>query len=144
MMLLNKIKDDQFAARKAKDTVTATLLTTLYSEALMVGKNAGRETSDDEVLKVIQKFLKGVNETIVALQSKGGEYLDKVGGAILEKCILEAYLPKQITEVEIIAELQPLIASGVTSVGDLMKSLKSKYGAALDGKTASALIKTLV
>ena len=50
-MLINQIKSDALEARKARQTNTATLLTTLYSEASMVGKNDGnRESTDAEVL----------------------------------------------------------------------------------------------
>jgi len=62
-MLINKIKSDALEARKARKTNTATLLTTLYFEASMVGKNLeNRESTDQEVLQVIEKFIKGANE----------------------------------------------------------------------------------
>jgi len=44
-MLINKIKSDSLEARKARQTDTATLLTTLYSEASMIGKNLGNRES---------------------------------------------------------------------------------------------------
>ena len=54
-MLINQIKSDALIARKARKIDTATLLTTLYSEASMIGKNLGnRESTDQEVLQVIE------------------------------------------------------------------------------------------
>ena len=60
-MLLNKIKADQLAARKAKDGLATALLTTLIGDAEMVGKNAGRLVTDEEVVAVIKKFIKNID-----------------------------------------------------------------------------------
>lgn len=138
-MLLEKIKADQLAARKNKEALKATLLTTLFSEAQMKGKNAGRETTDEETIQVIQKFLKGINETITYLQKglDGGLLATVVG----EKEILEAYLPKMATEDEIKSEVAALKAAGAANIGAIMKGLKDKFGSALDGKLASQLAK---
>lgn len=139
MSLIETIKQDQFAARKAKDVVRASLLTTLYSEAAMKGKNAGnRDSTDDEVTAVVQKFLKGVNETIEALKFSSDV---RVKVAIVEKQLLEGYLPSMATEVEVRFAIAELKAAGASNVGDIMKGLKSKFGSSLDGKMASAIAK---
>ena len=50
MTLFSQIKADQLAARKAKDGLKATLLTTLIGELTAIGKNDGnREVTDAEV-----------------------------------------------------------------------------------------------
>ena len=140
-MLLEKIKADQLAARKNKEALKATLLTTLFSEVQMKGKNAGRETTDDEATQVIQKFLKGVNETISYLDCAGGDNAEALATARAEKEILEAYLPKMATEDEIKAEVASLKAAGAANIGAIMKGLKDKFGSTLDGKLASQLAK---
>lgn len=140
MSLLETIKKDQFEARKSKDAIKASLLTTLYSEASMIGKNAGnRETTDDETIKVIQKFLKGVNETITILEKASN--VASLGSSVREKEILEAYLPKMATEAEVRATVSELKAMGATNIGEIMKLLKLRFGSALDGKMASQLAK---
>ena len=71
MTLIERIKEDNLAARKNRDQVRATLLTTLFSEAVSVGKNAGnRETTDAETLAVIKKFIKGIDDTLSAMKDK--------------------------------------------------------------------------
>ncbi|HLP27579.1 MAG TPA: hypothetical protein VK147_02990, partial [Candidatus Didemnitutus sp.] len=64
-MLLQQIRDAALAARKAAFGPAAEpqwrkdLLVTLLSEAEMFGKNeANRESTDEEVIGVIKKFLK--------------------------------------------------------------------------------------
>ena len=138
MSLLEQIKKDQFEARKNKESLKATLLTTLFSEAAMKGKNAGRETTDEETVQVIQKFLKGINETI--------EYVTKVNNSealatvTAEKAILEAYLPKMASADELEQAVGGLVASGLNNMGAIMKALKEKFGSSLDGKLASKVV----
>ena len=68
MSLLAQLKKDSLLARKAADSVRATLLSTLIAEAEMVGKNAGnRESSDDEVQQTIRKFLKNNQEAAAVI-----------------------------------------------------------------------------
>ena len=139
-MLLEKIKADQLTARKNKEALKATLLTTLFSEAQMKDKNAGHETTDEETTQVIQKFLKGINESISYLE-KGGINPEALTTVRAEKEILEAYLPKMASEDEIKAEVAALKASGAANIGAIMKGLKDKFGSTLDGKLASQLAK---
>ena len=147
MSILEKIKADSLAARKAKDAVSATLLTTLYSEAAMKGKNANRETTDEEAIAVIKKFLKGVEETITHLKVSGGN-----AGVLLnaeqERSILESYLPVQLTELD----LQKIVGTMAQTLDDrspkqmgvLMKKLKEQYEGQYDGAIASKVIKAIL
>ena len=139
MSLLEQIKKDQFEARKNKETLKATLLTTLFAEAAMKGKNARRETTDEETVQVIQKFLKGVNETIGYLVN--GNKTEALVVSTAEKEILESYLPKMASVEEIRSAIVELKANGVSNVGAIMKGLKEKFSTSLDGKLASQLAK---
>ena len=59
MSLLQALRNDALTARKARDTVAASLLVTLLSEAEKTGLDDGkRESSDAEVIATIRKFLK--------------------------------------------------------------------------------------
>ena len=58
-LLIEKLRQDMIAARKGSDTVTKSLMVTLYSEAAMVGKNKRNgDTTDDEAVAVIKKLLR--------------------------------------------------------------------------------------
>lgn len=141
--MLNKIKEDQFAARKNREQLKATLLTTLYSEAQMVGKNQGnRDSTDEEVIKVIQKFLKGVNETITYLEKHGDAGIEALATVVAEKAILEAYLPRMASIEQVRAEVHGILSGGVdvSKIGIIMKMLSDRFGASLDKKMASSVI----
>jgi uncharacterized protein YqeY len=147
MSLLQKIKADQVAARKARSSVDAAILTTLIGEAEAVGKNGGnREVTDAEVVAMIKKFVKNLDETIrIAGDYRDGDACDR---AWSEKQVLEQYLPKQLTEDELRMAMSELIAnnglSGAKAMGVLMKELKTNYEGLYDGALASKLAKELL
>lgn len=146
-MLIEKIKTDQVEARKARNTLAATLLTTLLGEANMVAKNAQRDApTDEEVQAVVKKFLKGNLETQAALSKGGPDYRAyQMSEAIAEQAILESYLPQQLSEEELRQIVIDTIANGTpNNMGALMGYLKSNYVGKYDGKIASAVIKTVL
>ncbi len=143
MSLVEKIKTDSLNARKAKDGLKATLLTTLYSEVVNVGKNNGnRDTTDAEAVAVVKKFLKGVDETLTALQGSTDPRRDT---AQAEKLVLESYLPTQLSEAELKVAIADLIDAlpekNPKQMGVLMKQMKERYEGQYDGQLASKLIK---
>lgn len=144
-MLLETINQDRNEARKMKYTATATLLTTLYSEAQMVGKNDGnRETTDTEVVAVIKKFLKNLEETMNNLPETDERYAI----AQTEHATLLHYLPQQLTEEELREVIEDLIQTNdVTSMKDMgfvMTELKAYYDGQYDGKTASQIVREVL
>ena len=97
MSLLAQLKKDSMLARKAADSVRATLLSTLIGEAEMVGKNAGnRESTDDEVQQTIRKFLKNNQEALGVIKDA-----ERRVALEQESAILTAYLPPMAGEAEV-------------------------------------------
>lgn len=147
MSLLNTIKKSQLLARKNRDAETASVLTTLIGEAEMIGKNDGnRESSDAEVVAVIKKFIKNLNDTLKVADTYND--VDAAAKAQAEKQVLEVYLPKQFTEPDLLNAMREIIAvntlSGPKAMGVLMKELKAKYEGQYDGAMASKLAKELL
>jgi uncharacterized protein YqeY len=142
MSLLAQIKKDNLVARKERDAIRSTLLTTLIGEAEMVGKNAGnRESTDDEVSAVIRKFIKNNDETTGILAKETTvSAANTVATLAIEKALLVGYLPKQLTEAELEREVAEISASLTSpNVGAVMKELRARHGNNYDGKTASSL-----
>lgn len=145
MSLIDKIQKDSLAARKAGDSIRSALLITLYSEAAMIGKNAGnRETTDGEVVAVVRKFLKGVDESLAVVKDES-----KVSVLKIERDVLNGFLPTQMSESEITQALESIIGElNVTrepkSMGLLMKELKARFEGRYDGTKASALVKSVL
>jgi len=145
MSLILQIKKDQLQARKNSQTVEATLLTTLLGEAIMIGKNAGnRETTDEEVVAVIKKFVKNNTELMGYAESESNSYLN----ARDENDLLSHYLPSQMTEEDIRTAVQTRIVTldeiSPKLMGSVMKWLKYNYAGQYDGGLASKVVKELL
>ena len=142
-MLINQIKSDALIARKARQTDTATLLTTLYSEASMVGKNFGnRESTDQEVLQVIEKFIKNANEVkeILLKNNKDVSHVDN------EIKVLSKYLPQKMSYNELENVIRDIVEAlkdinSEVQMGKVMSVLKNSYGGTYDGKMGSEIVK---
>ena len=144
MSLLETIKKDLIEARKAKNMLASAVLSTLYSEATMVGKNDGnRETADSEVVAKVKAFIKNIDETVKSLP-EGHSQSTELGK---EKELLQKYLPKQMSEEELknsISEIGIAYEKSMKSMGKIMGELKTRYDGTYDGKIASALVKTFL
>lgn len=133
MTLMEQVKTAQVTARKT-GAPEASLLTTLLGEAAMVGKNANRETTDQEVVAVVKKFVKNIDETITALTTRNQD----ASAFLLERAVLERYLPLQLTELAL-----QHIAKGQESMPAFMKFLKENHAGQYDGKLASTVAKAV-
>jgi len=135
MSLYIQLKRDHLDARKkeTRNEVAANLLTTLLGEATTEAKNSGHETpSDDQLIATIRKFIKNLDEL---LSHSPGNFT-----AILERSILERYLPKQLTGDEIKAEIAKFNLSDKSAVGLIMKHFKENFFGRYDGKILKGFV----
>lgn len=135
MSLLEQIKSAALTARKARNSEVALSLTTLVGEIETAIKN-GVAATDENVTPIIKKFVKNINDTINRVS---GEALVKLQA---EKALYEQFLPKQLSNDELLSVIKVIISEGATNVGMVMKQLKAKYAGLYDGSAASALLKT--
>lgn len=140
-MLFEKLQKDALEARKNKDADRAALLTTVLSQVKTMAIDDGhREPNDQDVLKVVRSFLKGVNENL-ELAAKGTISADEKAKSEYEKGALEEYLPPQLKADDLKKILKE---AGVKNIGEAMKLLKEKYDGQYDGKMASAIAKEVI
>jgi len=137
--LFEKIKRDQVEARKKK-AAEVPLLTTLIGEAAKLGKDEhGSEPTDTEVVKTVKKFIKNIDELL--------QHAPENQEAKFEKYILEGYLPKQLTRLEIVNILidgqynfkDKKVLGAV--MGDFKKRFEGRYDAALVKSTVESMQK---
>lgn len=135
MSLIQQIQQDQLACRKARNELKTSLLTTLLAEAAAVGKkNGNRESTDDEVIAVIKKFISNVDLFL----AQPGLDDDKRVSLLLEKATLSQYLPTQLSEEEIVGRLSERVkANASETMATLMKFMKESFAGQYDGKVAS-------
>lgn len=138
MSLFQTLKIDALEARKARRTKTAAALTTLIGELETFSKNAGRDPTDADVVTFVKKTVKNIDETLKVISNKEDERAIDLEH---EKVIFERYLPRQLDEAQLGTIIDLAISSGATSVGDVMKLLKTSYGGQYDGALASTILK---
>lgn len=144
-MIVNQLKQDRVQARKDRDPTLTSFLTTVYSEVVTVGKNDGnRETTDQETIAVLKKYIKRAEEMITLLapvpQPNVGTDM-----ANFEIEVIERYLPKQLSEDDLNVVIAQIIeAREFTSMKDMgktMQALKAMYEGTYDGSLASTIVK---
>lgn len=131
MSLFVKIKEDRINAFKLKETIKRDLLGVLLGEA----SKEVKEPDDAKVIAAIKKLIKSCNEIIDIdpLSVKGT-------AASIEKDILESYLPKQLTEVEINDILSKVIVPDANiSIGEVMRYFRENHEGMYDGGLVSKL-----
>jgi uncharacterized protein YqeY len=136
-MIVQKIKDLLLEARKSKDSQRVTFYSTLLGELVAIGKTAGnRDTTDDEAVRHIKKWVNNIDET---MKARGGVCTD----LLLEKKLCEEFLPSALTEPELRGIIKHAVINVGVNQGAVMKYLKDRYPNQYDGKLASAIFKEL-
>ena len=149
MTLFAQIKTDQLAARKARESLKATLLTTLIGELTAVGKNDGnREVTDADVVKLVKKFLDGVNETIKLMPDAANvdSSADRYVNLLKEQSYLTVYMPQQMDEYALTIVVRMILneLGAGASMGQVMAALKTKHAGKYDGGMASKIVKAVI
>ena len=140
-MIKEQINKDYMIAFKAKNTVAKNLLSVVKGEIQTVEKNTGVDNlSDEDVLKILTKTAKSLNETIKSLSPIDGKGEDIVQ-AVVELAIIQGYLPKQMSKEEVTAKVTELVNSGVTQIGSIMKEFATLPA---DKKLVSETIREIV
>lgn len=140
MSLLKTIEADLKKAMLAKDTIAKDALRMAKSELLLKAVEVGRELTDEEAQTVLLKGVKARKDAIEQFRAGGRE--DAVATEEAQLAVLEAYLPKALTEDETRAAIQALMnelsLSTKKDLGRLMKELKARHDN-VDGRLASKL-----
>ena len=143
-----RIQADMVAAMKAKETVRLASLRAIKA-AIMLAKTAEGatgEVTDQEVVKIIQKLVKQRKESAQQYNDAGRPELAE--NELAEAACMEVYLPKQLSEAELEAELAKIIAEvGATKPQDMGKVIgvaTKKLAGLADGRAISTAVKKLL
>ena len=99
MSLKEKITEDMKAAMRAKDTARLGTVRLLLSAMKQKEVDERVELTDTDVLSIIEKMLKQRRESIAQYEKAARQDLADVEKA--EIGVLSAYLPQQLSEVEV-------------------------------------------
>jgi uncharacterized protein len=143
MSLKDRINDDMKAAMRARETGRLATIRLLLA-AIKQREVDERTTLDDAaVTAVIDKMIKQRKDSISQFEAAGRT--DLVDQESAELAVLAAYMPAQLSEAEISAEVQAAVAqvgaAGPQDMGKVMGVLKGKLAGRADMTAVSALVK---
>ena len=141
-MLYEKIQADIKYAMICKNTVKRDCLRSLVSEIKNQTINAGKEITEDIVLRCIQKSVKQHNDSIEQFTRANRD--DLVLKEIEEKKYLEVYLPRTLDENEtfdVIATILQTIEPFKKNMGTIMRLLPKEVDRGLASKLLKEILK---
>ncbi|NPT39830.1 GatB/YqeY domain-containing protein [Paraburkholderia sp. 1N] len=143
MSLKDQINDDMKAAMRARETERLGTIRLLLA-AVKQREVDERVTLDDAAITaVIDKMIKQRKDSISQFEAAGRTDLADKEKA--ELAILSAYMPAQMSEAEIVAEVQAAVtqtgAAGPQDMGKVMGVLKPKLAGRADMTAVSAQVK---
>ena len=147
-MIRDDIKAALVAAMKGGDkarTGTIRLIQSALKNRDIELRGSGGAPADDDALvtEVLQKMIKQRRESIALYEQGGRAELAAAEQAEVE--VIEAFLPRQMSEDEAEAAIDAIVAetgaSSVKDMGRVMATLRERHAGALDMSRASALVK---
>jgi len=144
MSLKEQILSDIKIAMKEKDTKKLEVLRFVNAQIKNKEIEVRPETiTDSDTLKVLKKYIKQRKESIEQFKTHGRD--DLVQSETYQAEVVEAYLPKMMTEDEVKAVVKEVIsatgASSMKEMGAVMKGVMDKAGDLADGKMLSQVVK---
>ena len=147
MSLFERLDSETKAALKAGDALKVLVLRMVISavKTLMIEKNL-KAADDGEVLQILQKQIKQHKDSIA--QFEKGKRQDLVDKEAKELAILEAYVPRLLSEPELTAVVKEVISeTGLSSKADkgkVMKAVMEKVKGRADGKVINDLVTSML
>ncbi|ANZ94502.1 MULTISPECIES: GatB/YqeY domain-containing protein [Brochothrix] len=142
MSLLGQLNQDMKDAMRAKDKARLSVIRMVKAAIQNESIKKGDELDSEEELTVLSREFKQRKESLGEFESAGRE--DLVAGLNVELKVIEEYLPTQLTEEEILAIVEEVIAeTGATSKADfgkVMKVILPKVKGKADGSVISKLL----
>ena len=138
-MLSARIRDDLNKARREREKLRTTVLTTMLSEIRNKEIEVQRELTDEDVVEVLNRQIKRRREAADQMRAGGREELATKEEEEAE--ILKTYLPQQLSEEEARAIVRDAIAGGAKDVGGVMKAVMPKLKGRFDGKETNRLVR---
>ena len=148
MELEKQIQADLVSAMKAKEAVRLASLRAIKAAILLAktAEGAGGEVTDQDIIKLIQKLVKQRKESAEQYNAAGRPEL--ADNELAEAAAMEVYLPKQLSEAELEAELAKIIAevgaSKPSDMGKVMGVATKRLAGLADGRAISATVKKLL
>jgi uncharacterized protein YqeY len=148
MSLETQIMEQLKEAMRAKDEAKLRSLRAIKAAIILAKTSEGAKgelTADDE-LKLLQKLVKQRKDSLEIYQQQGRADLAQKEQEEID--VINVFLPKQLEGPELEAALKAIIASvgasGPADMGKVMGAATKQLAGQADGKSISAMVKTLL
>lgn len=148
MNLFDKISEDIKDAMRSKDKIRLEALRGIKKEFIeaKTAKGANDELPDDKAILILQKMVKQRKDSANIYSSQART--DLAEKELAEAEVIEAYLPKQLSQEELDAKLKEIIdevgASTPADMGKVMGVASKKLAGVAAGKAISDTVKKLL
>lgn len=146
MSLKDQITEDMKAAMRARETDRLSAIRMLTAAMKQKEVDERVTLSDADVLAIVDKLIKQRRDSLTQFEGAGRE--DLAARERLEIEVLSAYLPRQLSGVELQAEIDAahaeVVAGGAAGnqvMGKMMGVLKLRLAGKADMTAVSALVK---
>ena len=140
-MLINDLQKANIEAMKAKDQDARSILSvvlTKYKLQEVEARAAGKEIGDAELLSIIQKVLKELSDEKEGYVKVGNQ--ERIDSITRQENVIKGYLPQQLSEDEIRAEIAKLDDK---SLPNIMKHFKTNFAGKVDMSKVSQIARSL-
>ena len=127
---------------KANDKATILGLRNIIGKIKAMQIDKGENLTDDEIMKILKSANKQLKESISQYKKGGRE--DLANKELFELSLLEKYLPKQLSEDQIIGIVKEMIdslnAKSIKDMGSVMGATMKKIAGCADGKLVQKIV----
>lgn len=138
-LLKDRLRADLNSARRERDKLRTTVLTTFLSEIRNREIELGKEVGDDEVQALVTTSIKRRREA--AEQMRAGAREELAAKEDQEALMLQAYLPPQLEEMDVRALVREAISAGAADLGSVMKAVMPKTRGRFEGKELNRIVR---
>ena len=147
MSLESKIMGDLKTAMKAKDRAALRSIRAIKAAILLAKTDgSGKELDEKSEIKMLQKLVKQRQDSLDIYKKQGRSDLVEVEQQEIE--VISHYLPKQLSQEELIPIIEQIIsqtgAVGMKDMGKVMGMASAQLAGKADGKTLSGIVKQLL
>jgi uncharacterized protein len=147
MSLFDKISEDLKSAMLARQKDRLESLRAIKTALLLAKTETGtHELSTDQEMKILQKLVKQRRESADIYKAQNREELYQV--EIKEAAIIEEYLPKQMSEAELVPALKAIIqrvgAASPRDMGKVMGAASKELAGKAEGKMIAEKVRELL
>ena len=143
MTLKDQITEDMKSAMRAKETARLSAIRLLLAAIKQREVDERIVVDDAGIIAIVEKMMKQRKDSITQFEKAGRD--DLVAIEVGEMAILQAYLPAQLSDAEVVAAVAAAIAatgaSGPQDMGKVIGALKTQLAGKADMGKVSGLVK---